>query len=192
MTTRSSRLRRAALALLAVLGLSLVTAGPASAYPPVDIVHTEHVQAGPYMIMVGFSDWPIRAMKSLDFTFTPDGGIAGKSGTLTLKGPGVKADERNTQLVRHPRKRDSWGLDVKSFNSPGAYSFGFAVDGPLGHGEGTLEGVRILDQPGPPLALSWAIGSLPLFGLLIFLGVAWRSIRPGRLHKLARTDASAQ
>jgi len=166
--------------LLATAALSVVAAAPAMAYAPVDIVHTEHVQAGPYGITVGFSVWPIRAMQSLDFTFLPDGGIAGKSGSLTLNGPGVKSDEHVTPLVRHPRKRGSWGLDVKAFNAPGTYSFGFAVDGPLGPGQGTLSGVRILNQPGPPLALSWLVGALPFIGLVVFLAVAWRRIKPGR------------
>jgi hypothetical protein len=166
--------------LVTAAALSLATAAPAMASTPVKIVHTERVQAGPYGVTVGFSVWPIRAMKSLDFTFMPDGGIAGKSGTLLLNGPGVKSQDRVTPLVRHPRKLDSWGLDVKSLKAPGAHSFGFAIDGPLGHGNGTLLGVRVLSQPGPPLALSWAVGSLPFVGLVVVLGVAWRRIRPGR------------
>ena len=176
----ATRLRRLVFVALAVATLSLVTAGPASAYAPVDIVHTERVQAGPYRVTVGFSVWPIRAMQSLDFTFIPDGGIAGKSGRLLIDGPGVKPDQRNTPLVRHPRKPDMWGLDVKSLNAPGNYSFGFTIDGSQGHGQGTLTGITVLNQPGPPLGLSWAIGSLPFVGLLALLVVAWRRTGPGR------------
>lgn len=170
--------RIAPVVLSAVFVLS--AALPAMAYAPVDIVHTERVQAGPYMITVGFSKWPLRAMQSLDFTFTPDGGIAGKSGSLSLQGPGAKAKGRGGPLVRHPRKRDSWGLDTLALNTPGNYSFGFVIDGPLGSGQGTLNGVTVLDQPGPPLPLSWAVGTLPLGVLVVFLVVAWRSTRPGR------------
>jgi hypothetical protein len=176
-----TRTRRLAVTALMMTGLCLAGATPAIAYTPVGIVHTERVQAGPYGVTLGFSTWPIRAMRSLDFTFIPDGGIAGKSGTLHLDGPGVQSDEHVTPLVRHPRKLASWGLDVKAFNSPGTYSFGFVIDGPRGRGEGTLRGVKILDQPGPPLALSWVVGSLPFIGLVVFLGVAWRRTRPGRL-----------
>ncbi len=173
-------LRRIVLAVAALAAVSLLTAGPAAAYAPVDIVHTERVQAGPYTVTVGFSTWPIRAMRSLDFVFMPDGGIAGKSGELTVKGPGVFRGERTNPLVRHPRKLDSWGLDVKAYDDPGDYSFGFAIDGPQGHGEGTLAGVRVLDQPGPPLLLSWTVGLLPLAGLIVFVAVVWRRTRPGR------------
>jgi len=176
----TSRTRRLAVTALAVLTLTFTGVAPAMAYAPVNIVHTEHVQAGPYGVTVGFSVWPIRAMQSLDFTFVPDGGIAGKSGTLLLDGPGVKSDEHARPLVRHPRKLDSWGLDVKSFSSPGAYRFGFTIDGPQGHGEGHLQDVTALDQPGPPLALSWLVGSLPLVGLIVFLVIAWRRVRPAR------------
>ena len=77
--TTALRGRRVAAA-RAALGATLAVATPALAYPPVDIVHTEQVTAGPYHLTVGFSTWPIRAMRSLDFTFMPDGGIAGKSG----------------------------------------------------------------------------------------------------------------
>jgi hypothetical protein len=178
--TRPPWLRRLAVTAIVSTGLALAGAAPALAYPPVDIVHTEHVQAGPYGVTLGFSTWPIRAMQSLDFTFVPDGGIAGKSGTLLVDGPGVKADEHVTPFVRHPRKLDSWGLDVQSFSAPGAYSFGFAIDGPQGHGEGTLHGVTILGQPGPPLALSWTVGSLPFLGLVVFFVIAWRRTQPGR------------
>jgi hypothetical protein len=171
--------RRLAVAALVTTVLSLVGAAPAMASTPVNIVHTERVQAGPYAVTVGFSTWPIRAMRSLDFTFMPDGGIAGKSGSLLMDGPGIKPDEHVTPLVRHPRKRDSWGLDVKAFNAPGTYSIGFAIDGPLGHGRGTLNGVTVLNQPGPPLPLSWTIGSLPLAGLLALIVVAWRRVQPG-------------
>jgi len=177
---RTRPYHRLAVAALVTAALSLAGAAPAMAYAPVKIVHTERVQVGPYGVTVGFSVWPIRAMRSLDFTFMPDGGIVGKSGKLLLNGPGIKPDERVTPLVRHPRKLDSWGLDVKALNAPGAYSFGFAIDGPFGHGDGTLQGVTVLNQPGPPLGSSWTVGSLPFLGLVVVLGVAWRRIQPGR------------
>jgi hypothetical protein len=180
MSIRVRQPRRAVITVVAAIMLSLVSAGPAMAYAPVGIVHTEHVKAGPYDVTLGFSTWPIRAMQSLDFTFVPAGGIAGKSGSLLMDGPGVKDDEHVTPLVRHPRKLDSWGLDVKSLNAPGTYSFGFAVDGPQGHGEGTLPGLTVLAQPGPPVALSWLVGSLPFVGLVVFFVIAWRRTRPGR------------
>jgi hypothetical protein len=178
MRTRISLRRITPVLLCAVLVLFGAT--PAMAYAPVDIVHTERVQTGPYMVTVGFSKWPLRAMQSLDFTFMPDGGIAGKSGSLVIKGPSTRGKGGSSPLVRHPRKRDTWGLDTVALNTPGTYSFGFAIDGSLGTGDGTLTGVTVLDQPGPPLPLSWAVGTLPLGVLVVFLVFAWRRTRPGR------------
>ncbi|HEY0534701.1 MAG TPA: hypothetical protein VGD29_24200 [Actinoplanes sp.] len=177
--TTATWARRAAAALIAlVAGLAVAT--PARAYPPVDIVHTERVTAGPYHLTVGFSTWPIRAMRSLDFTFMPDGGIAGKSGYLTISGSGHRAERRHSPLVRHPRKRDAWGLDVLALDRSGTYSFGFEIDGPQGHGEGTLTGVEVLRQPGPPLAISWTVGSLPGVALIVLIAVAWWRTRPAK------------
>ena len=174
--------RRIAFVLAAVLP-SLGLATPAMAYPPVDVVHTEQVQAGPYPITVGFSTWPIRAMRSLDFTFAPAGGITGMSGIMAIFPPGGKGMIR--KLARHPRKRDVWGLDTESLDTAGVYALRFSVDGPQGRAEGTLSGVEVLSQPGPPLALSWTVGSLPLVALVALIVVAWRRIRPGRRPLLA-------
>ncbi len=69
---------------------------------------------------------------------------------------------------------------MKSLDAPGTYTFGFVIDGPQGRGQGTLPGITVLNQPGPPLGLSWAIGSLPFVGLVAFLVVAWRRTRPAR------------
>ena len=160
------------LVLVAALLLPVATAAPAFAYEPVNIVHTERVQAGPYAVTVGFSTWPLRAMQSLDFTFIPDGGIADKSGTFMRTGP--SGSHVKQPLVRHPRKRDVWGLDVFALQVEGNWKFTFAIDGPQGHGEGTLANLTVLPQPGPPLALSWAICALPFLGLIAFLVIAWR------------------
>lgn len=171
-------LRAAALALVVGLITLLASTTPASAYAPVTIVHTEQAHVGPYTVTLGFSSWPLRAMKSLDFTFTPAGGIADKTGRLLISGPKVKRRERDTPLARHPRERDVWGLDVRSLDAPGTYTLRFLIDGPAGHGDGAFSGLTVLDQPGPPLGLSWAVAALPLIGLIGFLAVAWRRVRP--------------
>ena len=173
-------LRRTVLAFLGTVGLLLATAWPANAYEPVNIVHTEHVQAGPYGLTVGFSTWPIRAQQSLDFTFIPDGGIEGKSGTLTMTNPSGARQVRPQPLARHPRKRDVWGLDIKSLQAPGDWTFQFKLTGPAGPGTGELKNLQVLEQPGPPMGLSWAISTVPLFALIGLAVVAWRRTR-GRL-----------
>ncbi|GAB7039434.1 MULTISPECIES: hypothetical protein [Catenuloplanes] len=167
--------------LIAAVTVVLVAApAPAYAYEPVEVVHTERVQAGPYAITVGFSRWPVRAMQSLDFSFIPDGGLTGKSGTLEQIGPGIEDDDVVTPLARHPRKRDVWGLDIAALPAESAYTFRFTVDGPAGRGVGELRDIPVVAQPGPPLGLSWAVAVLPLLAFLGFMTVAWRRVRPSR------------
>ena len=142
MTVRS---RIAVVLAAAIASLGLAT--PAMAYPPVDVVHTEQVQAGPYAIIVGFSTWPIRAMRSLDFTFAPAGGITGKSGIMAVFPPGGRG--KIEPLARHPRKRDVWGLDTESLDTAGVYAFRFVVDGPQAGARGPSAASRCSLSPGP-------------------------------------------
>ena len=171
-----TRFLSAAVTLLVALVATTLSAGTAAAYEPVNIVHTERVPAGPYAVTVGFSTWPLRAMQSLDFSFVPDGGIGDKSGTLTKVAPDGQAHYPRP-LSRHPRKRDVWGLDVESLDSEGNWTLRFDIDGPHGHGTGELRNLSVLEQPGPPLALSWTVSTLPLLGLVIFLAYAWHRTR---------------
>lgn len=163
---------RILMALLTVLALSVGVSAPANAYAPVNVVHTEHVAAGPYALTIGFSTWPLRAMQSLDFTFIPADGITGKSGTLTIVSPDGHT-HLPEPLARHPRKREVWGLDIRALQEEGRFQFIFDIDGPRGPGKGTLD-LNVLSQPGPPLALSWTISLIPLFALIGVLVVAWR------------------
>lgn len=179
MIIRSS-MRAIGAMLCAVAALSIGVA-PAAAADPLDyVVHTEHIQVGPYPVTVGFTVWPLRAMQSLDFTFEPDGGIADKYGTLTTIAPDGQAEV--DRLSRHPRNREVWGLDVESLNTSGTWTLRFTIDGPQGEGTGDLA-VDVLNQPGPPLGLSWLVGLTPLALTMAFLVVVW--IRTG-----ARTNAN--
>lgn len=172
------RVHRLLLAAAAALALALAAGAPAAAYAPVGIVHTEKVEAGPYTVTVGFSEWPLRALQSLDFTFAPEGGIAHKSGTLTIDGPGLDDEDRTSSLARHPRKLDVWGLDVQALPEAGKWDFTFALDGHAGPARGTLRDVAVLDQPGPPLAVSWTLCAIPPVGMLAYLAAGWRRNNP--------------
>ncbi|RBQ18739.1 hypothetical protein DP939_18900 [Spongiactinospora rosea] len=162
-------------------GLMFFLAAPPAAaeeYQPVETVHTERVQVGPYGVTVGFSTWPIRAMRSLDFTFVPDGGITGKRGSFDWVAP-TGATAESGKLSRHPRKREVWGLDILALNTEGNWALRFTMDGPQGPATGVLRNLAVLEQPGPPLPLSWGVSVLPLAGIVAFLVIGWR--RNGRL-----------
>jgi hypothetical protein len=181
--------RRIGLALV-VIGLLLGAASPAHAttaqsYAPVDIVHSERVAVGPYELTVGFSEWPVRARQSLDFTFEPTGGIDQANGTLVVVSPtGEENPLRRPDgvhgLPRHPRQPDVWGLDVLALDEPGDWALTIGIDGALGAGTATMT-LPVLEQPGPPLGLSWLVSTGPLVVILGILVAAARRGRP-RTH----------
>jgi hypothetical protein len=78
-----------------------------------------------------------------------------------------------------------WGLDVESLNSSGTWTLRFTIDGPRGQGTGDLA-IAVLEQPGPPLALSWLVGLAPLALTFAFFAAVW--IRTGR-RKNADTNS---
>jgi hypothetical protein len=157
------------------------------AQPP-KIVHTENVKVGPYNITVGFSRWPVQADKSLDFTFSPEGGIADKTGTITLILPttskATPAERESFEvalpLARYARDRNIWGIDVTALPDEGQWKFQFDIDGPQGKGTGTLD-VVLLPRPAflPPL-INWSLGLLPCIGIIALVSVAWRRAKTGK------------
>jgi hypothetical protein len=168
----------AAAALCLALGVALPRPARAQGQPAgVTVVHRETVRVGPYRVAVGFSRWPVRAERSLDIVFMPDGGIAGKHGTVTLTPP--SGGEKELPLVRHPRMRTVWGLDVIALPEQGRWTARFEIDGPLGRGDGRLP-VVLLPRPGPPVVLGWLPVLLASGGLLAAILFAWWQVRPVR------------
>jgi hypothetical protein len=170
---------------LVPLGLLLGLAAPAHAahaqsYTPVVIVHQERLVVGPYELTVGFSAWPLHAQQSLDFTFEPTGGIEEASGTLVVVSPTGEEDNLRRPagvdgLPRHPRQPDVWGLDVFALDEPGDWVFTFGLDGP--QGPATAEMILpVLEQPGPPLGLSWLVSTGPL---IVIAGILAAAVRRG-------------
>lgn len=154
-----------------LLSLSL---GAASAQ-----VHHERLQVGPYPFTVSFSDWPVRAERSLDIFFAPQGGIAGKQADLTLVSPGGERWEDRYTLPRHPVRRDVWGLDVYALPEAGVWTVRLEASGPEGSGTGALA-LDVLERPGPPASFGWFVGLLPFWGLIGLTAFAWRRVRPLR------------
>jgi hypothetical protein len=163
----------------AILLLALL---PATAMAHASDPHHETIQAGPYSVTVGFSEWPVLAERSIDITFEPEGGIADKSATIRITDPQGELYEVGP-LGRHPRQRDLWGLDLIALPSSGDWTIELTVDGPLGIGTGTLAEVPVGERPGPPPWPLWLLAILPLV-FLIAIGVrGWRAVRPGRTHE---------
>ena len=175
----ASRVSRPAVAATAAAALLLLA--PAAALAHASDPHHETIQAGPYEVLVGFSEWPIRAERSLDITFDPEGGIEGKTATIKITDPNGDWERGGVgPLGRHPRQRNLWGLDLIAFPTPGDWTIELTIDGPEGTGTGTLSGIPVGERPGPPPAPMWVIAALPLV-FLVWLGVrGWVRVRPDK------------
>jgi hypothetical protein len=143
------------------------------------IKHRETVQVGAYQLEVGFSQYPIRAERSLDMTFTPVGGIKGKSGTVKLTLENSK-DTIEQDLMRFTKNRSIWGYDLISIPKKGTWNLEFTINGKQGKGVGNLK-LKILERPaGPSVALTQPLGLIPILAVLILVTRAWLRVRPLR------------
>jgi hypothetical protein len=165
--------------------------GPAAVAAHGSSMYRVEVQAGPYPVIVEFSEWPLRAERSVDILVEPAGGILDKSGTISFLPPagqsavevepGAAADEPVAwELVRHPRFRDVWGVDLIALPWAGEWTIELTVNGPLGTGTGVVGPVVLLERPGPPASLAWAIGMLPIGFLVWLVSRGWWRVRPAR------------
>ncbi len=143
------------------------------------IKHREIVQVGAYQLEVGFSQYPLQAERSLDITFTPVGGIAGKSGTTKFKLVNSKFSI-DQDLVRFTKNRSIWGYDLISIPQKGTWNLEFTINGKQGQGVGNLK-LDVLERPaGPSVALTQPLGLIPILAVLILATRAWLRVRPLR------------
>lgn len=183
--------RNVIIGLSAGLAVALITATPAAAAPPLDIVHSETVSLGETTLTASFTDWPIKADRSLDFTFEPEGGITGRTGTLRTVSPsgepvevGWLDDSVEVELPRHPLAHEVWGLDIVALPQEGTWLFEFTVEDETGVATGSLP-IEVGPRPGPPKALGWTVGLLPWVATVPFLVYGWIRTRPIRLRRVS-------
>lgn len=153
--------------------------------------HHEIVTVGPYVVEVGFSQWPPLAERSFDITLMPEGGLEGKTATALFESPSGGFVEANGAVGRHPRMREYWGFDLIALPEAGEWSIDLTVNGPEGEGRGTIGPFTVGARPGPPPAPMWVIGLLPLVGIAIGAVVSWRRIRPGTLPEATEWSPAA-
>ena len=158
--------------LLLVAGLWLGTSGS----PAVTVRHTAQLRVGAQVVQVSFSDFPVRAKRSLDFIFAPaSGSIDALSGWYRFTAPDGRSD-RSRPLPHYPRDRRFWGLDSHAFRSPGRWTFVLTI----GADTATLP-IDVGPAPaGPPAPLISALSLLPLAFLLAGTARWWRRVRPAR------------
>lgn len=170
-------LARFAVVALASLALGGFAPAAAHAQNPAPIVHSDYLRLGPYNLRVSFSDWPLYAGKSLDFTFATDGGIAGRTAKLVMTNPAgeeyLPGPRPPSRLLGRYTKDDTvWGLDTFELPSQGDWHFTVTLTGAQGAASGVLT-VPVGPRPGPPIGLSWVIAVLPLIAVPPLCLVFW-------------------
>ncbi len=170
---------------IGVAVLAMVVTSPVASAQALEIVHSERIPLGGGTLDVSFTDWPVKAGRSLDFTFEPRGGIEGRTGTVRAIAPSGEpkalgivglAGETDMKLPRHPQARHVWGLDVVALPEEGQWRFEFTVRGPDGVTTGTLP-IAVAPAPGPPAAVSWVVGMAPWAVALLVLARRWLRVR---------------
>jgi hypothetical protein len=143
------------------------------------VKHRENVKVGPYSLEVQFSEFPVRAERSLDFLFVPTGGIADKIGAVKMTSAGSKR-VIESNLVRFTKNRNIWGFDLLSIPEKGTWNLEFKIKGNQGTGFGNLK-LEVLERPaGPSVALTQPLGLIPILAVFVLAARAWIRVRPLR------------
>ena len=139
------------------------------------IKHTEQLEVGGLKLSVGFTEWPLQAERSLDLTFSPTGGIAGKSGTVRVIRPNGQVWFEQP-LPRFPRDRTVWGFDSQAFPAQGKWRLELSID----NQKATLL-LNVLERPaGPPDNLITALAMVPILAVFVLAIRAWLRVKPLR------------
>lgn len=153
-----------------VMFLLIYTSAEAHVVGSFTPVYTEQIQAGPYTLIVGFNEYPIKAQKSLLVTIYASGGISDKTGSYTLVPEGEKpaGNSLHGSLLSYPGVPDAWVLQLEGIPKQGEWTWEFTVNGPDGQGIGNLEHFQVTPPPKIPKWFGWLIGIFPLYGLIWF------------------------
>ncbi len=155
------------LVMFALLMLETAQASP--------IVHRQTLMVGNTKVVVGFSEYPLQAERSLDLTFNPEGGISGKEGKVQFIRPNGEKWFA-TKLPRYTRDRNVWGFDNQAFPTEGTWRMEIKINGTLA----TMP-LEVGARPvGPPNNLIIALALLPILAVFTLAIRAWLQVRPLR------------
>ncbi len=148
---------------LLIIGSSVVNA---------QAMHNQIIQVGSRKVTVHFTDYPVRAERSLHITFQPEGGIEG------LKATGQFIGSSNAfPLSRFPSNRKVWGFDNIAFNSPGKRVFELNIQGV---GKGRIEFIVGERPTGPNSSIIYALGVLPVLAVFLLAIRSWLRVQPAK------------
>jgi hypothetical protein len=162
-------MRKIETALLAFLlfGILLpVTASAHNASP----LHTDTVTAGGYTLTVAYFSWPLRAEQDAQILITPaDNQYQHRELGLgvTLNPPANGGGRSVTEAVQPDSDtRNGYAVDIRPAYV-GTWSLLVNVHGPQGD-DGVVINLPVDGPPAIPEWLGWAVGFVPLLGLLGF------------------------
>ena len=156
------------IALLAVGGeIAYSIAATTHGSTPARIVQA---QAGPYKLTVSLYTYPAHASYALPFAIAPQHPIGGALTYHVTSVPDpsdVPATAVRASLSPDPKVRNGIQGDAE-ITVQGTWYLDIVVTGSAGQGEAFVP-VLATAPPAIPTWLGWAIGGIPLYGLLVFL-----------------------
>jgi hypothetical protein len=174
------------LTILVTLSLLLLLMGVASAHGGlVEGLYHQTVQAGPYKLILDFTDWPLQAKKSNRIIVAPEGGIEGKTGVLTLSSSNPLSKPKVVQLHPYPGLRGAWMFETAGLPTPDPTTLSFKITGLSGDGIGNTGPLTVMEPPSIPMWFGWLLGLFPLYGL------AWFGVREVRRVKKETSQKAA-
>ena len=162
--------------LLAIGVIALLAVGGEIAYSVAATTHGStparvmQVQAGPYPLTVSLYTYPAHASYALPFAIAPQHPI---SGTLTYNVTSipdrsdVPATPVRASLSPDPNIHNGMQGEAE-ITVQGSWIMDITVTGSAGQGEAFVP-ITATAPPAIPTWLGWAIGFIPLYGLLVFL-----------------------
>ena len=128
------------------------------------------VQAGPYPLMVSLYTYPAHASYALPFAIAPQQPLPGilTYGVTSIPDPSdMPATPVRASLSPDPNVHNGIQGDAE-ITVQGTWELDIVVTGSAGQGE-ALVPITATAPPAIPTWLGWAIGFIPLYGLLVFL-----------------------
>ncbi len=139
--------------------------------------HTEQLEVGGLKLTVGFTEWPLQAERSLDMTFSPEGGVAGKTVLVRFVKPdGTQWAIQSASLPRFPRDRTMWGFDSFALPIEGNWKLELSVNN-----QKAVLPLTVLERPaGPPANLITVLAMVPILAVFVLAIRAWLRVKPLR------------
>ena len=156
-----------ALAALILTGVAFYQIVLASTIHGAPVRYVERV-AGPYHLKVTLYNNPINAGDAIPFALAVTPGTPGPLTYVVTASPGPGVPGSLAQGDVNARQTTAYGVPGSiTFVTRGPWTLNIAIAGPLGRATAAIP-LTVVAPPAMPGWLAWAIGLVPVFGLLLF------------------------